>query len=280
MSSTSSTDRVHLWRLPQFNNIELLHARYSSQSFRRHTHEQFALGMIEAGALEFDYRGQTLLAPAGCVNLCIAGEAHTGHAANNEGWTYRMFYFDPALLQQAAMEINADNTEMPFFKSGVLRDEILAAQIRRLHIDLEGGDLPALERDYLLEQILSRLIRQHAQHPPTLARQGSESTVVAQVCDYLKAHYRDEINSSDLSRVAHLSRFHLNRVFTQTAGIPPYAYLRQVRLQQAKQLIEQGESIAAAATQSGFNDQSHLTRWFKRLYGFTPGEYSNSVQYS
>ena len=55
----------------------------------------------------------------------------------------------------------------------------------------------------------------------------------------------------------------------------PHAYLIQLRLEKARQLISKGKSIADAALLAGFSDQSHLTRSFKKRYGLTPGRYGS-----
>ena len=190
-----------------------------------------------------------------------------------------MFYFDPALLQETANMMAAKEVPLPFIKNGVLHDVRLAAQIAGLHRLLENGQSSALEREHHFEQILIRLIKRHTQQP-AIAASSLENNTVTLIRDYIESHYRQDISGEELSRATHLSRFHLNRVFCQATGIPPYAYLRQVRIRQAKKLLAEGQSIANVAAQSGFTDQSHLTRWFKRLCGFTPGEYSNSVQYA
>src|SRR5512147_2082534 len=95
-----------LWLAPQLEGVELLRAHYVTQTFARHAHEGFAVGVIESGALGFFYRGENVVAPAGAINLAIPDEPHTGHAALETGWTYRMFYLDAAMLRQAAAEIS------------------------------------------------------------------------------------------------------------------------------------------------------------------------------
>ena len=57
----------------------------------------------------------------------------------------------------------------------------------------------------------------------------------------------------------------------------PGDYQRQLRLRAARRLIAQGRPIGAAAAQAGFSDQSHLTRWFIRCYGITPGGYQRAT---
>ncbi len=265
---------------PALDNLEALHARYIRQSFTRHSHERLAVGVIESGAMEFYYRGENVVAAAGNINLCIPGEVHTGHAAVQSGWGYRMFYFTPAFVEKITTEIASAPHPFPFFQSGVLHDETLANQIRSLHAALEEPSLPRLEQESRLMDILAQMIIRHAQTPPALPRRGREPQAVTNVINYLQSAYTSDVSLNDLSRVSNLSRFHLVRVFRRALGVPPYEYLRQVRLERAKEMLGRGSSIAEAAARCGFVDQSHLTRWFKRTWGYTPGQYSNSVQYS
>ena len=68
------------------------------------------------------------------------------------------------------------------------------------------------------------------------------------------------------------------RAFRAAVGMPPYAWLAQYRVARARALLEAGLRPAEAATRVGFADQAHLTRWFRRVLGVTPGAYRNSVQ--
>src|SRR6266496_4251340 len=75
-----------------------------------------------------------------------------------------------------------------------------------------------------------------------------------------------------------LSRYQLVRSFRTEVGMPPYAWLAQHRVSAARALLERGCRPAEAAALTGFADQAHLTRWFRRVVGVTPGVYRNSVQ--
>lgn len=65
---------------PAVGGLELLRATYVTHTFAPHTHEGFALGVIEAGAQVFCYRGARHVAPAGCLVAINPGELHTGEA--------------------------------------------------------------------------------------------------------------------------------------------------------------------------------------------------------
>jgi AraC-like DNA-binding protein len=72
---------------------------------------------------------------------------------------------------------------------------------------------------------------------------------------------------------AGMSREGYTRAFAARYGMPPAAYRRAAQLNEARELLRDGEGIAAAAAQSGFADQSHLGRWFRRAFGITPARY-------
>ncbi len=70
-----------------------------------------------------------------------------------------------------------------------------------------------------------------------------------------------------------MSREGFSRMFARRAGMPPHAFRLASRLNQARKLLRAGETIAAVAAETGFADQSHLGRWFRRVFGVTPGQY-------
>ena len=256
----------------------MLHATYVTQTFPNHTHDRFAVGIIERGALEFHYRGANIVAASGEINLCLPGELHDGHAMQSEGWTYRMLYFDPAIWQQIASEVANRTLGFPFFQSGVIRDEVLAQTIRRLHIKLTDTGQDLLDQDITLVNTIAQMILRHAENPPKIKPVRKDPHVISLIKDYMQTHYASHISLADLCRLTNISRFHLVHMFKQYVGLPPQTYLRQIRLQHAKDLLVKGETIAQAALATGFSDQSHLTRWFKRVWGYTPGLYSNLIQ--
>jgi AraC-like DNA-binding protein len=105
-----------------------------------------------------------------------------------------------------------------------------------------------------------------------------DSAAVKRARDYIEACYDENISVRKLASIACLSPFHFIRVFQAQTGMPPHAYLMQTRVRKAKALLARGRQIVDAAYETGFVDQSHLTRHFKRTLGYTPGQYRNSIQ--
>lgn len=269
-------EQVKFWRDPALNDLELLRARYVTHSFCRHTHDSYAIGVIEAGVEEFTYRGAMHRAPAGSVVVIHPGEVHTGHAGIPSGWAYRMLYPNTSLMQRAGAELVGDK-HLPFFADPVMADPWLAQQLRQLHQVIETS-ASALERESCFVWTLAQLIGRHGDRPPPPSPQppsrSSDIRLVRDLQDYLDAHLADNITLEQLARQFHLKPLRLLRLFRRVVGLPPHAYLVQQRIEQAKLLLRLGLPIVQVAADTGFADQSHLNRHFKRLMGITPRQYA------
>lgn len=268
---------VKFWRDPVLRDLEMLHATYITYAFTRHAHEGFGIAIVESGAMEFDYRGASHIAPAGSVVITHPGEMHTGHAVLETGWTYRTLL--PAIdwLQQAATELGQQANAIPYFSSPVIHDRRLNQQLIDLHRTLETSP-SFLERESRFLGGMVQLIQQYGSNRPQVRAAGTENRAVKQVRDYLASHYTRNISLNELASLTNLSPFRLLRAFRKQTGLPPHAYLNHVRIQQAKQLLAAGYPIIDTALATGFADQSHLHRHFKKRLGVTPGQYVRGCQ--
>ncbi|SMD15856.1 AraC family transcriptional regulator [Sporomusa malonica] len=271
-------EKVNYWIIPELNNLELLHARYINHSFTKHIHEGFALGVIEQGALQFSYRGKQNIAAPGCINLVIPGEAHDGTAVSDEGWTYRMFYLESKLLEQAVYEISGKMRKIPFFADGVIKDDYMANFIRNFHLLLENSAIPLIEQESILLTMLTEFISRHADERLSVKTAGYDNPAVNLAREYIEATYTQNFSLKELSVICNLSPFHLIRIFKERIGVPPHVYLKQVRIKRAKVLLAKGFSMSFIAQEAGFTDQSHFAKQFKQITGITPKKYSNIIQ--
>ncbi|WP_449241861.1 AraC family ligand binding domain-containing protein [Desulfovibrio sp.] len=273
--SGHTTERSIAWRVPGLDGLELMRASFRTQTFPRHFHEGYALGVIESGALAFRYQGADLVAAPGEVNLVVPGLAHDGRAATERGWAYRMLYLDPALPGAVAAELGRPG--LPHFHAGVLRDPALARDLLALHRLLESGADRLAAQSGLLA-LLAAWITRHADDGGTPPRAGAEPRAVALAREFLAARCAGDPDLAETARVAGLSPFHFLRVFRKATGLTPHAFLVQCRVRRAQELLRGGLDPASVAAETGFADQSHLTRQFKRLTGVTPAAYRNSLQ--
>jgi AraC-like DNA-binding protein len=266
-------EHVKFWQSNELGSrFEVLKATYITHSFARHTHEGFAIGVIECGAESFYYRGENHTAPEGSVVAIDPGEIHTGQAVTRQGWKYRMIYPSADLLARAASEVAGQERGVPSFRLPVMYDPVLFENLRQTHIILEQS-ASALERETKLLWTLVQLVRRYASERPTPVPLGHEHDALARAQQYIHEHYAEDISLETLAQTAHLSPFHLSRMFRERIGLPPHVYLTQFRISRAKDMLNCGWAIADVAFATGFADQSHFNKAFKRTVGVAPGQY-------
>lgn len=272
-----SRDKVKVWRPANLLALELHRGTSVTRECPPHWHEEFHFCAIENGKGELRYRGAAHNTPAGCLFIVHPGEVHSNEAFDEAGCSYRNFYIDPHFLRQTAEEFNQTHG-VPFFPGPVLFDRFVLNSYLQLHQSLEyspGG----LEQESLLLGLLAYLIRNYSETRPNLRPAGTEKRAVQRVRDFLIDHHAENVSLAQLSRIANLSPFHLNRVFSSALGLPPHAFQTQVRVLKAKDLLNKGWKPSDVASATGFADQSHLTRHFKRLVGVPPAEYQKQLEH-
>ena len=77
-------------------------------------------------------------------------------------------------------------------------------------------------------------------------------------------------------RALHFNPSHLVRAFSREFGMSPHQYLTSRRVDEARRLILSGEPLSSVARSSGFYDQPHLARHFKRILGVSPGAFAST----
>jgi len=200
---------------------------------------------------------------------------HTGSKAHEDGWRYRGFYPDNSQVLGALQELGLAKTGMPSFSFSVLHDPRLHAAFLHLHQLLEHG-AEALQQQLAWREAILLLFQHHAQlaEPPA---PGREPWAVACAKQMLAERLVEPPSLEELAAAVNLSPFHFARVFRRATGLPPHAWLKQRRLEQARALLKSGCTAVSVAMQLGFADQSHLSRQFKQVYGVSPGEYRSGV---
>ncbi|BCS89331.1 AraC family transcriptional regulator [Pseudodesulfovibrio sediminis] len=279
MARERSKEHSHVSTLPILGGVEMLRARFVTQSFSRHFHEGFAVGCIDHGAMRFNYLGQNVVASRGQVNLVVPGEVHDGHSADETGWAYRMFYLRPEALMEAATALMA-KPRLPHFRMGVIDDPALASCILRTHTLMECPDISLIEKETQLLWLLTNWISRYAEDAGSWPKDTTEHGAVNRAREIIEDRFSEDLSLTELARLSGLSPYHLVRVFEKQLGVTPHAHLTQTRVKRARERLAGTDRMADIAMECGFSDQAHLTRLFKRQLGITPGKYRKIIQNS
>lgn len=155
------------------------------------------------------------------------------------------------------------------------RDPLLQQIGLALKAELDEGmvSLSALYAESLATALSAHLLRRYAVQKYTFRdTTGRPSNAMLQrVIEYIHENLDQQLTLTELSFVANMSAYHFARTFKQATGMAPHQYVLHTRLERAKSLLLQGKfSVAEVAVRVGFFDQSHFTRYFKRIVGVTP----------
>jgi len=272
------TERTAEWSATQrtpVDGVECFCARFVSHVFDRHSHETFAIGTTFGGVQSFRCRGARRDSTRGHLMLFNPDEPHDGWAGSQSGFAYRMLYISTEGVEQLIDDRDQPAAEgrvelsRGFFRDPVIAEGILAGQFAAATDELlaPGNSLQAAER---LGQVLRTIFQRYSGVRGSADRRRPASPRISRVRDLLESRYSEDVTIATVADVAGMSRVHATRQFTIAYGIPPHAYLNQVRIRHAKRLLLEGVSAAKVAVEVGFVDQSHFTRRFKRTVGVSP----------
>jgi AraC-like DNA-binding protein len=258
------------WQHAAVAGVDLLRARFITHRYGRHAHATYTFGLIEAGVEEFDYGGQVLRAGPGAVALLDPEVVHTGHALTAAGWSYRVLYPEVSVVTDVAEQLGW-RRGTPGFPQTVLYDAHSATLLRSAHQAAESGD--QLASSSLLTTALAGLLISHAKSGGMVLPARRAPASMRAVAGLLEDRLTDPPALAELADMTGLSQFALLRAFRAETGLPPHAYLNQLRVRRARTMLDQGVTPAEVAFETGFADQAHLTRHFKRVVGVPPGAY-------
>jgi AraC-like DNA-binding protein len=239
------------------------------QPFPNHFHEYYVIGFVENGERHLSCKNKEYVIQKGNVVLFNPGDNHACVQSDDGTLDYRGLNLSKEVMLDLAEEITGKR-ELPGFSKTVILDEEVTCYLRPLHeLVMNGSSEFGKEENLLL--LLSLLIQRYGQPFEDCVPTCREE--IEQACQFMQQHFSEHISLDQLCRCANLSKSTLLRAFTKSKGVTPYSYLENVRIGEAKKLLEQGVSPMEAALQTGFSDQSHFTGFFSRFIGLTPGVY-------
>ncbi len=265
----SQGDYAKIWRNARLEGVELFRGSYRNYEFARHFHRVPAIGVVDRGSMSSYLRRENHVLGTGTVLLLNPGEIHAPAPAGELGWGLRMFYLEEKLFTSVSLNFASQPLR---FRQPFVQDKELASNLFHLHLELEG-DGDTLRFESLLLAIFSRLAERHSEAVGNFPEYKSDQARIDLARQYLEAHYKEKIGINDLAKVSALSPSHFLRMFRDTTGLTPHAYLTQFRVEVATALLSSGASFADVAGATGFTDQSHFTKQLKRILGVTPGQY-------
>jgi AraC-like DNA-binding protein len=262
--SCERRDKVRL--LPAAPGLERIEAFFAGHAFDPHRHDTYAVGLTLSGVQRFTYRGLARDSLAGHAIVLHPDEVHDGRSGVETGFAYRMIYVEPRLIRDA---LGGRMRSLPFVPTPVTDDPRMVVAVGVLAA--ADRDMEPLEADaaiLALAEAMAALAGGALMRADPVALRA-----VDRARDLIDAHCDRVVGSAELEQATGMDRWQIARHFRAQLGTSPYRYLTMRRLDRVRAALLAGMPMAEAAVASGFADQSHMTRQFKRAYGVSPGRW-------
>jgi AraC-like DNA-binding protein len=262
-----------LWQSPFVAGLDVVVSSTHSHYYPLHLHEALEIIWVREGCAIFECRGRRVLLAAGdacAINPC---EFHSGGSCGGAPVSFCLIHVPQQVMPPEfpaeffgirnggrSLPIKliprrcADRT-LPEFVTALLSDRDFGAQLRSVSAGLEA--------------ILDAEARRRAESVFGTAHHPAIEHVKAIIC----SRYAEPLNVEALAGEVNLNERYLISLFRSTTGIPPHQFQIALRVDNARRLLPSETPLSTIAASSGFADQSHFNRHFKRQYGFTPGAF-------
>jgi len=263
----AARQEVSAWRPRVPGVTEVFHAHFTEYAYPMHVHEAWTLLIVDDGAVRYDLDRHEHGTPHDTVTLLPPHVPHNGSPATPHGFRKRVLYLDGTHLREDLIGAAVDQPD--------LRDPVLRRRVGQLHTALAhaGDELEAESRlTFIGERLRSQLRPSAGADAPR-----SDPALARRLRELLDERVVEGVTLDEAAGLVHAHPAHLVRAFSSAYGIAPHQYLNSRRVDRARRLLLDGRSPGEVAAATGFFDQSHLTRHFRKLVGVTPGRYAKKV---
>jgi len=247
-------------------------------SIPEHEHPIHMLNFQRSGQTrcEWTVDGRTRRAEHGPGNLYILPTGTRDRFTRYAPTSHLTLVMAPYFLAGALEEI-AHLADAELISNWNVRDRHIASLMLALHADLEDGS-PAgpLYGESLGLALAHYLIRRYSVRAPRrLEYKGGMPTVrLNRVVDFMQQNYASETRLAELAHLAGMSPHYFCELFKKSIGLSPHQYSLRCRIDRAKEFLRNPQyTVSRVAKATGFADQSHFTKVFRRIVGITPTQF-------
>ncbi|WP_415717178.1 AraC family transcriptional regulator [Maridesulfovibrio sp.] len=257
-------------------DVALVEATGIDNQFPRHVHSSYIFTLIDNGERKLSVNSTTVTIKTGELCILPPGIPHKCEPIStpeSELYSYRALCVTSNYMVRLTTEIYGRYCREPDFDPEIAYTDYDKTSFEDCFtlIHVPGTEL---ERQAALNSFLYHIIEKHSRGERLPRKAGAQLVALQRVKSFIDQNFQRQITLPELAERACLSPFHLQKIFVDEYGRSPQEYVIFKRIKEAQRLIESNTPLIEAALKSGFSDQSHFSKHFKKVIGISPGRFS------
>lgn len=274
-SGRGSRASVHfnLWQSPFVDGLDVVESSSHQANYPLHLHEAMEIIWVQNGRGVIECRGRRINLGVGDACVISPYEFHGGGAHASTFIKFCLIHVPQRLMPPGFQaryfrtQDGAATLPLKLIPRGCA-DRLLSNLVQSLISDRDlGGQMQTMAA------ALDALLDLETRYSSTSTFCPSRHPAIERVQSIIRNHYAEVLNVEALASEVKLNERYLISLFRSATGMPPHQFQIALRVDNARRLLPTVTPLSTIAASSGFADQSHLSRHFKRQYGFTPGAF-------
>lgn len=266
--------KFHVFRDERFIDLNLYQFGWERteplHSYGPHARNHYLFHYVISGKGTLFANDQAYVITAGHGFLVIPGQITTYRADEQDPWEYTWIEFDGLRAQESLRLAGISGKEPVYTASGKEAGEKLCQQMLYIVNNGNAGPMHLIGHSFLF---LSQLIESSAYQRPQNVRRLRDF-YIKEALTFIEENFQLDITIEEIAAFCGLNRSYFGKVFRETMGESPQAFLLHYRMARAAQLLKETRlSVGEIAQQVSYDNQLHFSRAFKNVHGVSPREY-------
>lgn len=241
--------------------IELYEGTLRTHKFPSHYHFNYTIVVVEEGEMIYHFLDEIITIRQGEALIINPLDAHYNQPAK-EGCTYKAIFLPTSIF-------TGGDDSLLFFARKCTDDKFQTLKLLEYFGRIQQLVDPS-SKEWLLVEMSSWLVDQF---PSTTGTPVYDPRILP-VLQFIDTHLDDKLTISQLAKLSFMSPYHFQRVFKSSIGLTVKAYIQQRKTEHGKQLLKDGQRATSAAYETGYFDQGHFHKAFKKMWVVNPSHFS------
>jgi len=267
-------------RVLKTEKLPFIEVRYISQVLscdKKHEHDELTLTAIKTGNINILFNNKNDLLAPNKISVVNPNEVHCATLSNLDSLGCYVLYLDKVWCVNIQKSLFTEYKDFLPISTSLLQDRDLYNNFILICDKLFIDDISTLEKEEKLINFMSDVFLKFCRINKLEKIDIKTSKLAYKIQNYLNKNIENDILLEDIADYMKLSIVHILRIFKKEFGLPIHSYILNQKVHFAKELLSKNIPVSEIAQISGFFDQSHFNKSFKRVFQLTPKEYQKNI---